>query len=394
MSALHRLADYLRTSLELEVRGTSPAYFLNLCTRAGIEIWGVRYRDENRLRVRIHARNLRACVPLARKSACRLRITKKSGLAYGLRSARRHPVLLAALGILAALCVILDTRVLSFSFTGYETVTPRRLLAVMEENGLSFGARKASVDASDLRNSMLSEIPELIWFTVTFHGSAASVDVRERTPVPRIARWDDRADIVSDVHGMVRDVSVARGRAKVSAGDIVAPGTVLISGTSPLRLGDRALELHAQGKILADVWYKTTLAIPLEMLAKTPTGRTQTRWALIAGKNRINFYKKDGNGFDNYDKIIKKYTLSFGEGFTLPLTLVCETLVEYETSLVSLDPGIFAQALVGQARRRTLALDVGVECGEAAARQEEKVLYAYAYGTCTRCIGEERITTE
>ena len=46
------------------------------------------------------------------------------------------------------------------------------------------------------------------------------------------------------------------------------------------------------------------------------------------------------------------------------------------------------------AENGTVAVSEEPEEPTVAPEPEEKILYAYAYGTCTRCIGEERITTE
>lgn len=390
MSALLAFGDYLRTQVRAEVRGTSPARFLNLCAANGLDFWNVEYIDENALRLTLHAKDFRAIAPIARKSACRLRIVSRAGLVYTLRALRRRAAFALAPLALLLVCALINTHVLSFTFTGQETVTPRRILAAMEKNGLGYGTRISTVDASELRNYMLTEIPEIIWFTVTFHGSAAHVDVREREGAPEIDDGRAPADIVSDRCGVIEDISVYSGRAKVKAGDLVAPGTTLVTGEVELRKGG-TIRVRARADVWAQVYYKTTLALPLDGLEKRPTGRAYTRWSLILGKKRVDFYKKDGKEGDRYDKILSKYTLSLWEGFSLPVTLVRETLREYETCACARDGAHFAQALTAAAARQTLALDTGVELGETAARKEEDVLYAYAYGACTRRIGRTQI---
>ena len=385
MKNLFKFHHYIQTAVRVELRGTSPQRFLTLCAQCEIEIWAIEFVEENCLRVSMHIRDFRRAAGFVRRCGCRIRIVSRGGMRYDTKKWLRHGVLFVFAMLFAAGCLWINSHVLSFTFTGHETVTPRRIMEAMEKYGLAFGTRKKSIDASDLRNCILSEIPELIWFTVTFHGSHASVDVRERIPVPMLVDETTPADIVSDVHGIIRDVSVYKGEAQISRGDIVAPGQTLVTGIVGLRNTDRLLSLHARADIFADVWYKTTLVTPLDCPAKCPTGRTVTRWALVLGKNRINFYKNDGKVFDNYDKLITWYTLPGADA--LPAALIRETYTEYELYSTPRSVGDLAADLTASARRMTLARDVGVELTGADAREGDGVLYAYAYGKCLRKIG-------
>jgi len=385
MRKLHRIYHYLRTAVRVELYGTNPQRFLSLCAQAEIEIWSIEFVEENRLRVSVQVRDFRRAARFVRRCGCRMKIVSRSGAHYGAKKLVRHGILAIFLAAFAALSLWINSHVLSFTFTGYETVTPREIMEAMEKYGLGFGTRKKSVDASDLRNRILLEIPELIWFTVTFHGSHASVDVRERVPVPQITDESTPADIVSDVHGIVCDMSVYKGEGLVKKGDVIVPGQTLVSGYVELRNPGRTLLVHARADVYADVWYKTTLAMPLDCPTKCPTGRTAERWALIFGKKRINFYKNDGKVFDNYDKLVSRYTLPGADA--LPVVLVRETYIEYETYCTPRSAGDLAADLTASARRMTLARDVGVELTGASAREGEGVLYAYAYGKCRRKIG-------
>ncbi len=387
MKKLQSFAHYLSTSVRAEIRGTSPERFLNLCAQHEIHVWGIEYRESNCLRVSMSARSFLSIAPLVRRSACQIRIVNRRGVHYGMKRLWKKKLLACTLLVFLGICVLMNTMVLSFEFTGYETVQPRQIMEAMQKNGLDFGTFKRTVDASDLRNVILMEIPELIWFTVTFHGSHATVDVREREPVPEVINEALPADIISDFHGVVRDLSVYKGQAQVKIGDVVTPGTLLVSGAVDLRLDGKSLVTHARADVLADVWYKTTLALPLTGTGKTPTGREKTRWALVIGKKRINFYKNDGKVFDNYDKIITRHTLSLG-GWEFPVTLVEERYIEYETFDAAFSAQDLAADLTATARRITQSLDAGVEITSASARESGEILYAYAYGKCERNIGQ------
>ena len=74
-----KVRHLLHGIVRLNMRGTSPERFLNLCTLAGLNVWQVKKEQENLL-FYMEIRDFKRCAPLARKAGVRLHIVEKSGL--------------------------------------------------------------------------------------------------------------------------------------------------------------------------------------------------------------------------------------------------------------------------------------------------------------------------
>lgn len=74
-----KVRHLLHGIVRLNMRGTSPERFLNLCTLAGLNVWQVKKEQANLL-FYMEIRDFKRCAPLARKAGVRLHIVEKRGL--------------------------------------------------------------------------------------------------------------------------------------------------------------------------------------------------------------------------------------------------------------------------------------------------------------------------
>ena len=71
-----KVRHLLHGIVRLNMRGTSPERFLNLCTLAGLNVWQVKKEQANLL-FYMEIRDFKRCAPLARKAGVRLHIVEK-----------------------------------------------------------------------------------------------------------------------------------------------------------------------------------------------------------------------------------------------------------------------------------------------------------------------------
>ena len=94
-----KVRHLLHGIVRLNMRGTSPERFLNLCTLAGLNVWQVKKEQENLL-FYMEIRDFKRCAPLARKAGVRLHIVEKRGLPVFLWRNRKRK------GWPAAICTV------------------------------------------------------------------------------------------------------------------------------------------------------------------------------------------------------------------------------------------------------------------------------------------------
>ncbi len=138
---------------------------------------------------------------------------------------------------------------------------------------------------------------------------------------------------------------VYQGAPLAAVGDAVVAGETLVSGEMPSEVGDTRY-VRASAEVTARTWYELSASAPIEYAALTEED-THTRWALIIGDKRINFYLGSSQTPPGCGKIITEYPLAWDGVFTLPVTIVRERTVEYSSSETTADEGELAARLEG-----------------------------------------------
>ncbi|MBR1658686.1 MAG: sporulation protein YqfD, partial [Oscillospiraceae bacterium] len=302
------------------VTGAEPAAFLNECTNRGIELLSALPAGQFRLLARLRSRDLARAKAAAGRVQCAVEVLSSGGAPRLGRLLLRRT--LAAAGLLAAFFLLVWSRfyIWDIEVTGNETVPTARILDALRECGVTSGTFWPAITSDNLRSELLVELPELSWATVNIYGSRAEVLVRERVPKPELWDRDAPVDLVAEKAGFITAVDALSGTAAVRPGSAVLPGEVLISSAADSAWsGPR--RVHAAGRVTAETYRCLTAETPLTTLKKRYTGETRSRWALISGKMRWNFYGNSSISRGDCDRITSTWDLSLGGVFALPLSL-------------------------------------------------------------------------
>ena len=280
--------------------------------------------------------------------------------------------------------------------TGNETLTTGQILRCLDECGVRPGTYWPALSNDLVRNDMILRLPELRWLTVNVHGSRAEVIVREKQPLPDITPDDTPVSIYASATGVILSMDVYAGEARVAPGAAVEPGDVLVSG-AVTDLGGGVRPVCARADIRARTRQVLTGQIALTEAEKQPAHGAHTRWALRAGKKRINFYQNSGISDAECDKIIHEYPFAIRGVFTLPFSLVRERVQPYrmadaqvpeDTARASLE-----QALLQQLRE-TIGADGAILSYETAAETAGGVLTVTLTAECEQEIGRAQATPD
>ena len=162
------------------------------------------------------------------------------------------------------------------------------------------------------------------------------------------------------------------GDSLVKAGDTVAQGDILISGTvtmEPPLYSDqptRYFQTHARGRVWARTWRTLTASIPLTAQGKDYTGREQSCWSLTIFGRRIEIFGTTSISWPMYDKIT---TVRRGP---LAVNLSHELFREYEPADLSLDREA-AQSMLEQRLLDQLHTLIGEDGEVSAVRYEARL---------------------
>lgn len=309
----------------IECEGGFPERFLNEAAKRGVVLWDVSCRGIS-LFCRSKAADYRALRPAARAASVRMRVRRRYGLPFRLRPFRLRWGLLAGVVLFVLLLQLLSSRVWIVRIVGNERVTDEAIREVLGPLGVYEGASPDAVDLPQLQLTALECLPEIVWLTVNFEGSTATVQVRERKEAQPIAP-DEPSNIVATRDGVIVCIDAVSGQAMVKEGDAVTKGTLLISGVMDSKVGP--LLKHAEGMVTARTTRTLTITVPFEEQVPSPTPRTIARPCLYFLGMRIPLFASvEVEG--EYTQKTDRYPLT-ARGKALPVGIEVARLVFEET---------------------------------------------------------------
>lgn len=252
--------------------------------------------------------------------------TGKGGLPDRAKRLLRRPGLIV--GCILGLCLyVAGTQVVwDIRISGNSTVSDRAIEDTLAACGFTVGTPLHGFRADVLENDVLLSDDRLAWISVNRRGTVAYVEVREasHTPPPES---DAPADLVASVGGIIQRVELDEGNVRVSAGQTVSPGEVLVSGiydsmTEGIRL------TRARARIYARTVREMTVTVPLSYEYKNYLFDEKCELSEISQekflkffKKTVKFSKKTGNDGAVYDIIEGERSLGLLAGVGFPISV-------------------------------------------------------------------------
>lgn len=369
---MKRLFNFLRGMVTLSVTVPFPERFVNFCAQENIDFWAMDWLDEHTLRLTARRRDKRRILEIAQTLGGEARVESSRGLPEFLGRFRTRYAFV--LGLSFALCGVLffSRFILTVEVTGNEQVPTSVILTQLRLLGVRPGVYGPALDRKQLAQEALVELPELSFMALNLHGTRLEVIVREAVQAPDRVDVEENIDLVAEADGLVLKVEPELGDSLVKAGDTVAQGDILISGTvtmEPPLYSDqptRYFQTHARGRVWARTWRTLTASIPLTAQGKDYTGREQSCWSLTIFGRRIEIFGTTSISWPMYDKIT---TVRRGP---LAVNLSHELFREYEPADLSLDREA-AQSMLEQRLLDQLHTLIGEDGEVSAVRYEARL---------------------
>ena len=242
----------------------------------------------------------------------------------------KRPILIAGMLLLMILSFWLPSRVLFVQVEGSHTVPMRLIIQEAEQCGIYFGAPRNAIRSEQVKNQLLSRIPQLQWAGVRTIGCVAVITVTEKK-----ANDEDTVDnavcsIVAARDGVISEITILRGNGLCKPGQAVKAGQVLISGYTDCGICIQAQ--RAEGEILAQTKRNIQVLFPTQRTERLRIKDSYEKTSLIIGKKVINLSKGSGILGGSCVKIYEQKYIKLPGGFVLPITILRERWVEYDVS--------------------------------------------------------------
>ena len=325
MNLWHWLSGQYRVTLV----SADPAGTLEWLAGLGIGVWDISAGDPLTWEFSVLRRHGRIVQRIAHKRGDRIRFTGHTGAYWIAGGLKKRPVLLLGMAMLLLLSIYLPTRVLFVRVEGNRQVPARLILQETEACGVYFGADRSDLRSQQLKDRLLSRLPQLQWAGVKTEGCVAVITVRERIQTEQTPPQEGVCSIVSARDAVVVSMTVLRGNGLCKPGQAVKAGQVLISGYTDCGLCIRAE--RADGEILGRTQRELTAIFPEEYDQKTEIQSEKKKFSLIIGKKQINFFKDSGISGTSCAKIYEQKYMTLPGGFRLPVSILCQTEIRYKT---------------------------------------------------------------
>lgn len=154
------------------------------------------------------------------------------------------------IGALLALMLIifLSNTVLRIEVYGNEKVSEKEIIALLKENGITYGTFIPSVDLRRTEISIQTSCDKLAWAGVRRMGCRIIAEVSETTEKPDMISKEQPCNIIALRDAQITSVTVQNGMLIPMKGDTVRKGELLISGVVAKQFRG-AYYVHAMGEI-------------------------------------------------------------------------------------------------------------------------------------------------
>ncbi|MCW3489338.1 sporulation protein YqfD [Dethiobacter alkaliphilus] len=284
----HKFTGYLVISVE----GAATEKFINLAMRQGIKFWDVRQTPQSAV-LKVDVDSFFDLRHLAKRTGCRVRILRKAGLPFLYSRLFRRRGLVAGLCFFVLTLYVLSSFVLFVGIEGNERLDEEYIRQLAAEAGVRPGLPKTQLDKDVVANRLILAEPDIAWVGIEVRGTRLIIEVVE-TIDPQVD-MDTPGNVLAKKDGLVTDVLVISGEPRVSPGDIVTRGQILIEGVlqaqpKPPVEGEDGEEIYeepptvpvrARGEVLARVWYEGYGEASLTEIERERTGQSISVWTLV-----------------------------------------------------------------------------------------------------------------
>ena len=315
--------NYIIGYIRISIEGYYIERFINICRNNKIAIWNLK-RDKNvKLELNVGIKDLKRVAKIAKKTKCKMRITKKKGVPFLFNRYKKRKLFFAFLIAIIIILAISSNFIWNIQIVEEDKDTMENLYQDVIDSGLTIGKMKSKINTKDIINKVRLKRDDIAWMGIELKGTNEIVKVVKATAKPDIIDDEDYCNIVSDKQGIITKISAQNGTIAVKVGDTVNVGTTLINGWMEGKYtGIRYV--HAKGEIQAKVWHTKSKKIPYNSTERTETGKIENKYKIKINNFEINLSKRLSK-FEIYDTIVMENKFKIFSDFYLPISLIKTT---------------------------------------------------------------------
>ncbi len=234
----------------------------------------------------------------------------------------------SALFLSLFICLFSSTRVFDIRIDGASHDVQEKILAELDELGLSVGASFRKLDKGKIETEMLAKSDTVSWININQRGCVAYVKVMEKLTYEEDEENTGFRNIVATRDCIIEEITIKKGFALVKAGETVKKGQILISGVIPTELGGGFC--YAEGEVTGRYVDEISVTVPKKETQIRECGRELYKNNIKFLNFSLNFSKRYRKTEVKCDIIKEKREFLSFFGKKLPISRQKEYRVFYE----------------------------------------------------------------
>lgn len=308
---------YCTGFVNISVEGFFTERFINSCFSNAIFLWDLKRENITYLKVKISVKDFKKIKKIARITKCKVKIENKKGLPILMHKYRKRKIFLIAILVIAIFIFALSRFIWNIEIIGGNNIKEDEIRSLLSENGIEIGKRKGDFNLEKAINKIRMAREDISWIGIDIKGTNLIVKINEADKSPEIIDVNQVCNIIADKEGEISKLIVKQGTARVTVGDKVKIGDLLVEGVMEGKYtGNREVAAMAdiEVKKRAEKEEKQKLVQDIEV----KTGNEEKKIEIKFHKFKINFNKRVSN-FEKYDTIITAKKLKFFSNYYLPI---------------------------------------------------------------------------
>ena len=318
--------------VRVEVEGYYIERFINICQNKKILIWNLKRQKGVKLYLNIGIKDFKKLKNIARKTNCKIKISKKKGIPFILHRYKKRKIFAIFLIIIAFSIYTSSKYVWNIEVQIEDNLQIEQIEEDLADLGLRKGMLKSKIETDKLINELRLKRNDISWIGIDLKGTNVIVKAVKADEKPDLLDNSDYCNIVATKSGIITKIIAQNGTAVVNVGDEVNEGDILIAGYMEGKYTDKRY-VHSLGVVQAKIKYSKSEKIYLKQEKLRNTGDEEKKFQIKFNNFQINFYKTLSK-FQKYDTIETTKKLKLFSNFYLPIQIKKITNNEYIEKLV------------------------------------------------------------
>ena len=318
------------------IEGRDPERLLNLCARNGIGLRKLK-SEKKGISFTIDLSDLEVLKTLSTKTDCQIDVMERKGINILIKRFLKRKVFAVCM-VLAFLFwglsyqCIWDIRIL-----GNQVLTKESLEEFLKEQGIHRGIMTKKVYAEKLEKSLRDSFENITWVNVRQDGMLLWINLKEKEEdLIAVEKKEDCTDLISPYDGIIVSILTRAGIPKVTKGQEVTKGSVLVEGKVPVFQEDGQIKellwVRADADIVIEHVIPYCVVLAKNYVTRDYTGRENKKWILSFGNQTHSFLLRELS-FHKQD-IITITQNDFGFlNWNLPMKMETQVSREYQETL-------------------------------------------------------------